>query len=184
MDTLYGRWQTDLLQGFRHVEDEVADKVVAHFETHEGPHAVTRIFHKMVDNRAIANIEEPVLAEYFQSHAKLPEWADPEKIRIAGELYERNGLLVSTVLMCCSLPMCYACGYGSHILWLTGRLDLTSSSVDPLVRRVMQTAQFVVDNKVLNAYEPEGHGFASALKVRLIHATIRYLIKHKIANND
>ena len=131
MDTLYGKWQTGLLQSFRQVQDEAADKVVAHFETHEGPHAVTRIFHQMVDNRSISYIQEPVLAEYFQTHAKLPDWADPDKIKLAGEVYERNGLLVSTVLMCNSLPMCYACGYGSHILWLTGRLDLTSAGVDP-----------------------------------------------------
>lgn len=184
MDTLYGRWQIDKLQGFRQVQDETADQVVAHFESHEGPAAVTRIFRTLADNQSLKDIKDPVLAEYFQTNAKLPPWADQKKMELASHLYERNGLLTSTVLMCCSLPMCYACGNGAHILWLTGRLDLTSAKVDPMVRRVMQTAQFVLDNKTKEAYTPEGHGFASTLKVRLVHATIRYIVRKKAESKD
>jgi hypothetical protein len=65
------------------------------------------------------------------------------------------------------LPECYACGNGAEILFKTGRLTQHTR------RRIAQTAQFVLDVMSPGGLEQGGRGIATALKVRMMHASIR-----------
>jgi hypothetical protein len=63
-------------------------------------------------------------------------------------------------------------------LYATGRLLSHNKDVDPLARRLMETAQMVVNVMSPGGLEPEGKGIVTIQKVRLIHAAIRYFLRH------
>jgi hypothetical protein len=80
-------------------------------------------------------------------------------------------------LLCKSLPASYACWRGAEVLHRTGRLQLQNNSLAPFTRRLMETAQFVVDVMKPDGLSPEGRAIRTAQKVRLMHASIRYYLK-------
>jgi hypothetical protein len=74
------------------------------------------------------------------------------------------------ILHCYALPFCYAGRKGVQVLALTARL--TSNPA----RRVIETAQMVVDVMRPGGLGAEGSGIRTAQKVRLMHAGVRCLI--------
>jgi hypothetical protein len=71
-----------------------------------------------------------------------------------------------------SLPASYAARKGVKVLARTARL------VDGPLRRVMETTQMVVDVMTPGGLEREGTGVATIVKVRLMHAAVRHLLRH------
>ncbi|NJO02593.1 MAG: DUF2236 domain-containing protein [Bacteroidia bacterium] len=67
-----------------------------------------------------------------------------------------------------SLPYCYAAANGAQVLQLSQRIRQDTK------KRLLETSQFVLDVMEPGAFGPEGLGLVSALKVRLIHAAIRF----------
>lgn len=112
-------------------------------------------------------IPKPFL-EYIDSNSDLPSWANIEMIELAQQAFSRVGPAFVIAYFCKSLPECYACGKGAEVLFKTGRLT------DHTRRRVAQTAQFVLDVMSPGGLEKGGRGIIAALKVRLMHASIRY----------
>jgi len=82
-----------------------------------------------------------------------------------------------------SLPMCYACAKGAQVLYETGRLLSHGGSIDPLARRLMETAQMVVNVLSEGGLAKTGSGVITLQKVRLIHASIRHYLKAGQYNN-
>jgi hypothetical protein len=64
------------------------------------------------------------------------------------------------------------------VLFHTGRLLTHNGNVDPLARRLMETAQMVVNVLSPGGLTRNGRGVVTLQKVRLIHASIRYFLKH------
>jgi hypothetical protein len=89
------------------------------------------------------------------------------------------------MLACASLPICYVCQPDVKVLGFSRRL------IDNVPIRLVETAQMLTDvmsndgiivkNKVLS-----GKGIQAVLKIRLIHAAVRYLIinKRKLAADN
>jgi hypothetical protein len=71
-----------------------------------------------------------------------------------------------------SLPAAYAARKGVQVLYRTGFLHKRP------IRRVFETAQMVVDVMSQGGLEPGGRGVRTAQKVRLIHAAVRYMLRH------
>ena len=67
-----------------------------------------------------------------------------------------------------SLPYCYAAADGARVL------DLSERIKNKPEHRLNETADFVWDVMAPNAFKPDGKGFTSILKVRLLHAAIRF----------
>ena len=108
---------------------------------------------------------------YLTLSARRPEWADPEQIRAAQELFTERGPLILLALVTASLAECYALGHGAQVLALTRRMDERH-----IYRRVYETAQFIVDICSPGGLEPNGRGLRAIQKVRLMHAGVRHLI--------
>lgn len=115
-------------------------------------------------------------SDYINDNSKLPDWADYAKIELAQQTFTKIGPAFILSYFCKSLPECYACGQGAEILYKTGRLTQHTR------RRVAQTAQFVLDVMSPGGLEFEGRGIATALKVRLMHASIRFYFLREVQN--
>ncbi|MEW1654292.1 MULTISPECIES: oxygenase MpaB family protein [unclassified Streptomyces] len=110
----------------------------------------------------------PKLQQYFEESAVLPSWADRAQMERGHELLGRYQPLITAILLCGSLPLCYTCGNGAEVLVRSQRL--TSG----VYRRLAETSQFVVDVLDNDGLGPSGRGLRSAQKIRLLHATMRY----------
>jgi hypothetical protein len=178
------------LDAKRKLTDQLADDVIAQIIEMGFEKEVNNIFYTLVRNDGYdpkhfasfpASIREKI-EFYFTESAKLPSWADETKIAKGQELFSIYGPEVFMLLNVKSLPMCYICAKGAKVLYATGRLTEHNGQIDPLVRRLMETAQMVVNVLQRGGLAPSGSGIVTTQKVRLIHASIRYFLKHPIFN--
>jgi hypothetical protein len=167
------RWSDQLLDRMRHIKDPEADDIVeGYFESAApgGPHA---FFRQLVEHHELPPEEcSPAVAEYLAERPPLPHWADPDLMRLGEDFFGRWGLYVPLILMCSSLPECYAAAKGVQVLQLTARLASDTK------RRVVETAQMVLDVMAPGGMQPGARGYRTVRKVRLMHAGVRYLIEH------
>ena len=120
-----------------------------------------------------------VMDAYIEESSQLPAWADTTLIKKGQKLFELYGPEVFMLLNVSSLPMCYCCGNGAQVLYDTGRLMAPNGNTDPLARRLMETAQMIVNILSPGGLDANGRGITTLQKVRLIHASIRYFLKHQ-----
>lgn len=177
----------DSLQQFRSITDPLADNVIASIIASGQEKQINQILMTLVRNDSftkgmfasfgpeISNL----LDEYIIATAKFPEWADPVRIKKGERLFELYGPNIFMLLNVSSLPMCYCCGHGAQVLFDTGRLLASpNGSVDPLARRLMETAQMIINVLSKGGLSDTGSGVVTLQKVRLIHASIRYYLTH------
>jgi len=111
------------------------------------------------------------LLDYLAACQHLPAWADPAAIARAETLFMDMSMLSCTLLFCASLPECYVLPDLSAVLHAAGQLEAHTDY------RVRSTAAMIFPVMLTGGLTtPAGGGVAQALKVRLIHATIRHLI--------
>lgn len=117
-----------------------------------------------------ARVAEPLEA-FVRTGLKLPDWADEAKIARGETAFMDYGMLSCTLLFCSSLPECYVIPDLAAVLHVAGQLEQHTEY------RIRSTAAMVFPVMMRGGLtRPEGGGVAQVLKVRLIHATIRYLI--------
>lgn len=117
-----------------------------------------------------AHMAEPLEA-FVRAGTTLPDWADTEKITRAETLFYDYGMLSCTLLFCSSLPECYVIPDLAAVLHVAGQLEQRTEY------RIRATAAMIFPVMMRGGMTtPAGAGLAQILKVRLIHATIRYLI--------
>lgn len=111
------------------------------------------------------------LRDYLARCARLPDWYEPAKLERAETLFMDMSMLSCTLLFCASLPECYVLPDLSAVLHVAGQLELHTDY------RIRSTAAMIFPVMLRGGLgTPDGGGVAQALKVRLIHATIRHLI--------
>ncbi|MEU1285045.1 oxygenase MpaB family protein [Kitasatospora sp. NPDC005856] len=162
-------WTDELLDRMRTVGDPLGDTAIA--ETYElGQQEQVRqaLLGFGRNSDAVPAGLPPALQRYFEETAVLPPWADRALMDRGHELLGRYQPLISSILLCGSLPLCYTCGNGAEVLVRSQRL--TSG----VFRRLAETSQFVVDVLDNDGLGPSGRGLRSAQKIRLLHATMRY----------
>ena len=174
----------DLLDEMSGQGDELADTVIErHFEwmreQADGPRAEEPS--DLVRHMATRmSLEGPPLSpydEYLQrDQAQLPEWAvgpdADERGRRAAAFFEAHAPHIGSALFCGSLPASYASPRGARVLVLTGRLG------EAPVRRIAETAQFLVDVMAVDGLEQTRPGYEDIQRVRTMHAAIRHFILH------
>lgn len=111
------------------------------------------------------------LQDYLATCPLLPDWADPAKVARAETVFMDTSMLSCTLLFCASLPECYVLPDLSAVLHAAGQLEQHTDY------RIRSTAAMIFPVMMRGGLcTPQGGGVAQALKVRLIHATIRHLI--------
>ncbi|MCB1044062.1 MAG: DUF2236 domain-containing protein [Acidobacteria bacterium] len=119
------------------------------------------------------------IQDYFHTTAQLPNWVDMGKVQTGEQFFEACGAECVLVLFCKSLPECYAAHRGAEVLFSTGRLMGKGKNLKPLTRRIMETAQFLLNVMAPGGLGPQGAGLVTTQKIRLIHASIRTFLKQQ-----
>jgi uncharacterized protein (DUF2236 family) len=164
------RWTDAFLDDMRKVADPRADDVIATlFAEGEVAH-VNALFKTLVENdEPVPRHLPPVVGEYFSQTEGLPDWSDEKLLAKGEEVFMAYGLHIVAALFFSSLPECYAGAKGAHALAITARLSKRP------YRRIVETAQFIIDTMSPGGLGPEGAGIRSAQKVRLMHAAVRHM---------
>jgi hypothetical protein len=111
------------------------------------------------------------LLEKKLNHPFLP--TDISAFHTAAEVWKRYGIQFIFVLFFRSLPLTYLAEKPANVLRLTRLLK------DQPQRRIIETAQFVFDVMEPGWWLPHHRGLVSIVKVRLLHAALRYqLLNH------
>lgn len=108
----------------------------------------------------------------------IPAWVDFERIDRGGAFFLSTHIIGGLVLGARSLILGYASPAGNKPLVLSGRLERGVN------RRLAETSRFVVDVTRPGNMRPGKAGVAAALKVRLIHAKVRQMIRRSAEWDD
>ncbi|MBO0932406.1 DUF5995 family protein [Fibrella aquatilis] len=181
------RWPEAFLQTKRGMGDPLADGVITTLLADNQKGEVDQIFQMLVRNRQFPNPAFDVLPDgvkrvvedYFVQTRHLPPYAEPFKLMTAADVFTQHGPKILLILLCKSLPTCYTCWRGAKVLYRTGRLRVHDGSLYAFSRRLMETAQFVVDMMTVNNFEQDGTAVVATQKVRLMHATIRHFAQER-----
>lgn len=110
----------------------------------------------------------PALAALLEPLSQLPVWADPDRLRAGAVAYWRAGAgPLSLSLTCGALAYGYRSASLSRPLAATGRLEKMAP------RRLGETARWVLSATTPGGMLPGGEGFASSVRVRVVHALVR-----------
>ena len=165
------RWSDAQLDAMRQTQDSVADPVVAALFAAGQVDAVNSLMKTLVENDGLPPAALPAsVTAYLAATSALPEWADPARIAAGERVFWRYGPAMIAILHCYALPFCYAGRKGVQVLALTARLTNNPT------RRIVETAQMVVDCMRPGGLGAVGSGIRTAQKVRLMHAGVRCLI--------
>lgn len=158
------------LDEMRGVTDPPADEVVARLFADGGVDRVNALMRQLVENDAPIPPSLPEVARtYFSDTEGLPQWSCPELIEQGEQFFMKHGPHIVAALFLSSLPECYAGAKGAEVLARTAHL------LHRPYRRIVETAQFIVDVMQPGGLGPRGAGLRSAQKVRLMHAGVRHL---------
>lgn len=174
------------LQQFRAVTDPLADDVIQKIIESGQENQINQILMTLVRNdsfqkgmfSSLGPELSGVLDHYIEVSGVLPEWTDQKLISNSEKFFELYGPEIFMLLNVSSLPMCYCCGNGAQVLYDTGRLLTPNGNTDPLARRLMETGQMIINTHAPGGLSTKGKGIVTIQKVRLIHASIRYFLKH------
>jgi ER-bound oxygenase mpaB/B'/Rubber oxygenase, catalytic domain len=162
-------WTGDFLDSMRQLGDPLADNAVGQLFASGDVKAVNALMKTLVENdQPPPETLPPVIREYLATSEGLPAWADPVKIKAGEDFFWRFGPEAIMNLFCYSLPFCYAARKGVQVLALTSRLYTNPT------RRIIETAQMMVDVLRPGGLSPGGTGVRTAQKVRLMHAGVRH----------
>lgn len=114
----------------------------------------------------------PVARDYLRATATPPDWVDWERMETARMFFVDNNVHVSTALSFASMPACYMVPHVARLLKATHALDHPSN-------RMAATGQFTVYLMRPDAFEAGGSFVPAAQKVRLLHASIRHLLRRE-----
>ncbi|WNG60139.1 DUF2236 domain-containing protein [Archangium gephyra] len=169
MSVSRGRWTDEVLEPFRSMGEPLADDAIRAVFANNEVATVNRILQSIQSNVHLVPAEMPdAVEDYLNQTDDWPEWADPEKVRLGQRLFQRYGMQMTLAYFTWSLPCCYSWAKAARVLTWTGGIDKY------VHRRIIETAQFVLDVMAEGGLEPKGFGVRTAQKIRLLHATIRY----------
>jgi hypothetical protein len=159
------------LDGLRQAGDPSGDAVIDELARTQQIRTVSRVLRHLVDNdQPVPDELPPVVARWLEATAEIPMWADHDRLEQGCALVVEHGPQVCVALATASLVYCYAGYPGVKVLTFSRRLDHDA------VRRVGETAQFVLAVMTPGSLHPGGRGIRKIQKIRLLHAAIRHLV--------
>ena len=165
-------WSDAFFDSVRRVGDPLADEVVESLFVGGDLTGANELLRTLLRNDQVPLDRLPTpVRDYLAASKRLPSWMDKNRVETGRHIFARHGPLNLLVLACASLPACYVQGNEARVLGLTQRLQ------DHATRRILETAQFLIDVMTPDAFATQGRAIRTVQKVRLMHAAIRYLIE-------
>ena len=155
-----------LLAG-RMVGDPLADAVVAEFRLLPGGAGWAMLDAALQPGANLPDLP-PALHDLLAPLLEPPQWFDPSLADAGALAFWKGGSApISLALAAGSLAFGYQSAFLVRPLAATGRLERMAS------RRMGETARWVVDVTTPGGMHPGHPGFASSIRVRLVHALVR-----------
>jgi mpaB/rubber oxygenase-like protein len=155
--------QVARIREFAQVQDRLADDVVAWMAQQPKGHG-RRLFENALKN----GVETPgPLKAFFEQVNAKPYWVDDERLERGAKAITRAGLLGLFPLGDMSLMGGYLASRATKSLVGTGEIEYQAT------RRLVETAAWWIDVTTPGALKHGEQGYASALRIRLVHAHVR-----------
>ncbi|AEI46827.1 oxygenase MpaB family protein [Runella slithyformis] len=167
-----------LLTPYRQKGDAAADAVVEQLGA-EGGRAALGEFMRFLGTAEHLSVDaQPAFVQaFFEIHNRLPSFADRERMAKGMDFFWRYNDRIALILGCYSLPYCYAAADGAQVLWFSQRIK------NDTFKRLEETGEFVYGIMQERDWR-NGRNGIRILKIRLMHAVIRYFTKHAEAWNS
>ncbi len=174
------RWTNEQLDLLRKVGDPDVDPMVdAYLDARSA--RPSELLGRMIRTTAVQPEDSsPEIEAWLAKEPGVPAWHDPALIKQGEEFFFKNGPEIILSLLLAALPECYAAWRGVQVLHLTARL-LSNPQ-----RRLVETAQMVIDAMSPDGLIAGGRGYKTVRRVRLMHSGIRSLVESDevIYSND
>lgn len=157
--------------------DPLADDVVALLR--ERPNESEALYHTLECGRTDGQELPLAINRFFDDIETIPDWVDWERIERAGALLFRTGPAGGIVLGAKSLCYGYCSPGGNKPLIMTGRLSGKAMSM-----RLAETSRYVVETCKRDGLRRFGQGFVITIRVRLMHAVVRGLLRENVSWSD
>lgn len=165
-------WHGINLDALREVKDKDADEAVLSMYESASMDTLRTLLEDMAKNDTTVPEDLPPEMSSFVKSELAYEFSaqDIEMFKHAHEVWKTHGMKFIFILFFRSLPYTYMAEKPANVLRIT-KLLITEPE-----RRIFETAQFIFDVMDTNWWEPDKRGILTALKVRILHAAIRYVI--------
>lgn len=163
----------ELLNSCRGIGDPLADEVVAHYFSNDKT-VLRELLSGLSYNTDVLgkDVHDSLLKFKEEVYKPLTE-EQLICVENGQRVFAKNASDIMLMLGFLSLPYCYAAAKGAEVLFRSKRI------LDNPAQRLMETAEFIFDVTEPGAFGSRGRGFVSLLKVRLIHASIRWHLTQK-----
>ena len=171
----YKVFNDGMLDGMRLVGDPAADEFIKRvFADDEAKFKLQQWMGGKSDEKHLASFKASFSAERFITQSNdLPVWADPLLIQAGSAFFARHAETIMSLLGLLSLPYCYTASNGAMVLYLSELIKKQTT------KRLHDTAVFVWEVMAPDAFGPQGNAYEEILKVRIMHAAVRYYtLKH------
>jgi len=155
------------LDVLREQMDPEADRIAEHYLTRPPSDMFKGV---MAARYAGTDMSDPRVAEWIADRPPLPSWADPDRMDRGAAFFAEWGVELGLGLFLSSLPLAYAAHDGVQVLALTSQLETNTK------RRVLESAQFVLDVTTPGGLFPGNAPYDTVRLVRLMHAGVRNLV--------
>ncbi len=166
--------RVDRFGAYLWVGDPLADDCVeslAHLAATERTELVDRTLRHGLSAEKLRHPEVPSsLRALLEPLIEPPVWVDGARMNRGGAAFVSTGLTGGLVLGCYSLVLGYCSPTGNKPIARSGRLQGAAR------RRLAETAKFVQAVTAPDGMRVGGEGWISAVKVRLMHASVRRLL--------
>ena len=180
---------TDYIQGHekaRAVNPQVADNYVAHTMIGDpeadalikelaplGQQQSSRLINAAMTMKDMSVLLDapPILMEFFEKTARPPEWVDLDEFVPGIRMFHRNSRLVLGAFVGGVLVEGFSTNIGKSFN-ITGRLRETG------VRRLKQNNRHMIEIFMPHGLAIDGDGWRLSVRVRLVHAQVRYLLNN------
>lgn len=160
------------LSKYRALGDNEADEIIEQIVKQYGISSLRQLipFFSDYQNLSFQN-QSPILQSFLVSKSTLPAFYDKKKLIRATDFYRDNQQNIGLILGLYSLPYCYLGADGAKVLYMSERIK------NDTYKRLTETGCFLKAVMNYDNWQTE-RIFSICLKVRLLHATIRYFTLH------
>ena len=180
---------TDYIQGHekaRAVNPQVADNYVAHTMVGDpdadaliaelaplGPQLSSQLINAAMTMKDMSVLIDapPILMEFFEKAARPPEWVDLDEFVPGIRMFHRNSRLILGAFVGGVLVEGFSTNIGRSFN-ITGRLRENG------VRRLKQNNRHMIEIFMPHGLAIDGDGWRLSVRVRLVHAQVRYLLSN------
>lgn len=164
--------ESNFLDQQRMLADEEADRLVYAFFEQGEQMQIYQAFSLPLRELKEATLPSD-LKTFLTAQREEPQWLDWELLRKGQAFFYEQAQPIMTLLGALSLPYCYAASPGNKALFLSEKMRKTTH------KRLLDTADFIIEVCRPGAFEEEGVGYLFVRKIRFIHAISRYYIKQR-----